>query len=430
MKCYSRYIFVFILLCFTGELVAQEFNGSTTPEHLILNLTENPSESVAVTWRTRENTDQYVQWVEATVSPVVALDNQSKKAKSNTVTYENGKFDPLVVTNHSVYITGLKPNTAYLFRVGSDQSWSEWLEYKTATDENEPFSFIYFGDVQTGIKSQWSRVIRKAYATEPTAGFIFYAGDLINRANSEKDWAEWFYAGGFIHATIPSIMTPGNHEYNKLNLDNHWRNQFTLPQNGPDMELLDETVYYVDYQNLRIISIDADMMDESSEALEQTVKWLEKTLEENSKKWTILTLHYPFYSTKASRDNAELRNNLQPIIEKYGVDMVLTGHDHAYGRGMKNIKSMTKEGEISGPVYVVSVSGTKQYDSLGKDWMTRKGGNTQLFQVISISNNTLNFKAYMATGELYDEFDLLKRKGQKNKLIDKIPDIPERMYKR
>ncbi|MCY1723215.1 metallophosphoesterase family protein [Prolixibacteraceae bacterium Z1-6] len=432
MKNVNGYTLVVLLLFFSSILCAQELQSSSTPEHLILNLTENPSESVAVTWRTKENTKQSVQWLESTASPLIALQAQAKEAKSNTVIYFDGDNDSLVFTCHSVIIDGLYPNTTYLYRVGSEETWSEWLEYKTAGYENEPFSFIYFGDIQNGMKSQWSRVIRKAFVTAPNTGFMVYAGDLINRANNEKDWQEWFYAGGFIHASIPSIMTPGNHDYDGLELDNHWRNQFTLPENGPDMQILEETAYYVDYQNLRIISVDinADNLDEPTEAVGRTVIWLEKVLKENKKKWTIITLHFPFYSTKANRDNAELRNKFQPLVEKYKVDMVLTGHDHAYGRGMKNIKSMTEEGEISGPVYVVSVSGTKQYSADDKGWMTRKAGNTQFFQVISITDKTLNFKTYMATGELYDEFDLIKRKGKTNKLVDKIPDVPERLYTR
>ncbi|MFV0267325.1 MAG: hypothetical protein ACK5HT_09340, partial [Draconibacterium sp.] len=63
-------------------------------------------------------------------------------------------------------------------------------------------------------------------------------------------------------------------------------------------------------------------------------------------------------------------------------------------------------------------------------WMSRKGGNTQLFQLISIENNKLNYKAYTASGTLYDEFDLIKQAGKANKLIDKAPSTPERLYTR
>ncbi len=430
MKTFLTVVYCLFLLGMPGKCFSQPDMAGNKPEHIIVNLTEKPSESVAVTWRTRDAVAQMLQWVEVTDSPVIPNQEQVLTANSSTDTYIDGDVPPLVVTNHSVVIGNLKPASQYLYRVGSEDAWSEWIGFKTAGTENDPISFIYFGDVQTNIKSQWSRVMRKAYSMAPDAGFLFYAGDLINHTHSEEEWKQWFEAGSFIHATIPSMMTPGNHEYDSTALDNHWRPQFTLPENGPQMDLLSETVYYVDYQGLRIISINADMMDESPEAAEKTKAWLEKVLAENKKPWTILTLHFPFYSTKANRDNAELRENFQPMVEKYGVDMVLTGHDHAYGRGWENIESMTKPGEISGPVYVVSVSGPKQYDLSAQSWMSRKGGNIQLFQLISIDNNKLNYKAYTASGTLYDEFDLIKQAGKANKLIDKAPSTPERLYTR
>ncbi len=403
----------------------QQVNGSNVPERILLNLTESPSGSIAATWRTKNEIEQYVQWCVACDSPIDSKGNKEKKADSSSIVYN----DENTVTNHSVIIDGLEPDTQYLYRVGDKDTWSEWFEFKTAGAKDQPFSFVYLGDVQTEIKSQCSRVLRKAYATAPDAGFFLYAGDLINHDCNDLEWGEWFDAGSFIHSSVPSIMTPGNHEYEDGVLDDHWKPQFTLPQNGPATELCRETGFFVDYQDLRVISLDAEIMDESELAANESKKWLEKVLRDNKSKWTILTLHFPFYSTKDNRDNPELRDNFQPIIEKYNVDMVLTGHDHAYGRGMENIKSMTNEGEISGPMYVVSVCGPKQYSLSDKGWMTRKAGNTQLFQVISIDGKKLNFKAYTATGKLYDEFDLVKREGKNNKLIDKAPNTPERLFR-
>ena len=76
-----------------------------------------------------------------------------------------------------------------------------------------PFSFIYFGDAQNDLKSRWSRTIRGAYSKMPKADFLLHAGDLVNRANNDHEWGEWFYAGGWIYGMMPSFATPGNHEY-------------------------------------------------------------------------------------------------------------------------------------------------------------------------------------------------------------------------
>ncbi|MGD8263949.1 MAG: metallophosphoesterase [Desulfobacterales bacterium] len=86
---------------------------------------------------------------------------------------------------------------------------------------------------QNKILSLWSRAIRSAYSYAPDARFIIHAGDLVNRANSDQQWSEWFKAGGWIFAMTPSIPSAGNHEYekeknNKRKFSNFWRPQFNF----------------------------------------------------------------------------------------------------------------------------------------------------------------------------------------------------------
>ena len=61
--------------------------------------------------------------------------------------------------------------------------------------------------------------------------------------------------------------------------------------------------------------------------------WLEKVLKNNPRKWSIVSFHHPIYSASARRDNALLRNEWKPLFDRYGVDLVLQGHDHSYARG-------------------------------------------------------------------------------------------------
>ena len=284
----------------------------------------------------------------------------------------------------------------------------------------------------------WSRLIREGFRKAPEARFIIHAGDLINRAHREQEWHEWFTAGGFIHSMIPSMPTPGNHEYRAKNqqeseaksrsLSVQWRPQFTLPQNGP--EGLEETVYYMDYQDVRVISLDSNR-DQEIQAT-----WLESVLASNPKKWTILTYHHPLFSASNGRDNAELRALWKPIFDKYRVDLALQGHDHAYARGRvapgENVMDGINMKDLTGTVYVVSVSGGKMYD-IGDDW-TSKGGqrdriaeNTQLFQVITVEGDRLKFESFTAIGELYDAFELVKGENDLNQFIElRVNAVPEK----
>ena len=66
-------------------------------------------------------------------------------------------------------------------------------------------------------------------------------------------------------------------------VSNHWRPQFSFPiQDVPD-ERLKETLYYLDYQGVRFISLDSNI------ALDDQVSWLRRTLKNNTNRWTVIT---------------------------------------------------------------------------------------------------------------------------------------------
>lgn len=402
---------------------------SREPDRVILNLTETPETSIAINWRTDTTVmEGYAEWALATAGPeflntktsVVAL-RESLKVKF--------RDEPEVKANYySARIENLTAGQKYVYRVGIEGAWSEWYQIQMPDPSNKKISFVYFGDAQNDLRSMWSRVIREAYKTMPEIDFMLHAGDLINRHGSDAEWGEWFYAGNFLHAMVPSVMTPGNHEYANVVLSPHWRPQFNLPLNGP--KGLEETCYVINYSNLKVISLDAEQIDESPAFLKKQAQWLDSILTNDPRKWTAITFHYPVFSTKPNRDNEGLRNNFKPIFDKHKVDIILQGHDHAYGRGMVNNASEGKrlKDKKSGTMYVVSVSGPKMYDIGNDPWMKRRARNTQLYQIISIKDNTLAYQAFTATGELYDAFDLIKSPKKKiNKLKEKIPPTPERL---
>jgi 3',5'-cyclic AMP phosphodiesterase CpdA len=332
--------------------------------------------------------------------------------------------------HHSVHFTDLKPATRYVYRVGDGKEWSEWLQFSTASEEAEPFSFLYFGDAQNDVKSMWSRVIRESVITAPKVDFMLHAGDLINRAESDEEWGGWFYAGGWIYGMVPTLATPGNHEYQKVPnapsvLSALWKPTFALPENGPAG--LEESCYYVDYQGTRFISLDSPAMFEDSAVGKAQLIWLEKVLAENTNPWTIVTHHHPVYSLRDGRDNPDLREHLEPLYMKYDVDLVLQGHDHTYGRG-RNLASGKRTAIMNGPVYVVSVSGPKMYPLTTDPWMERVASNTQLFQWIKVSPESIRYEAYTADGDLYDVFSLLRNADGTKRFEEQAPvNVPQQV---
>jgi len=420
---------LFILNLGTGYLHAQvtdPYPPGPVPDRIILTWEGDPAVSQSVTWRTNSLIDTaYAEIALADPSPDFVHEAKTYIAKTTTFQSDNN-----LSKYHTVTFTGLQPNTLYAYRVGRKDYWSEWFQFRTAYDTQAPYTFMYFGDAQNDIKSLWSRAIREAYSTMPKVDFMLHAGDLVNRCTRDAEWGEWFYAGGWLYGMIPSIATPGNHEYYRNEYDEamlapHWRPTFAFPDHGP--KGYEEAVYVIDYQGTRFVSFDSRAALKGPEFMEVQVQWLDSVLANNPNIWTVVTLHHPLYSSKAGRDNPGLRENLKPLFDKYKVDIVLQGHDHTYSRG-RNLQVGSRTVASEGPVYVVSVSGPKMYDLGLEEWVDRAASNTQLFQLITIKPDTLIYKAYTVTGELYDAFDLVKVPDAPNQLIERTPEgVEERL---
>jgi len=402
-----------------------EFTSTPVPDRIILSWTGDPSTSQAVTWRTSGDVAEGVGEIAvAGEGPVFVWKAQRVKAKTVSLEADLGP-----ASYHTVEFTDLKPGTKYAYRVGNGKVFSEWSHFTTAGDWDKPFTFIYVGDAQNDIKSHWSRLIRTAFTDAPKAAFIIHAGDLINRANRDAEWGQWFYATGFIHRMIPCIATPGNHEYARPNPDAkrglsvHWRPTFAFPEHGP--KGLEESCYFLDYQGARIIALN------SNERQKEQVPWLKKVLRQAKDRWTIVTFHHPLYASAEGRDNTELRNLWQPIFDEFRVDLVLQGHDHTYARsGLMTHENLptgaTTRSPTAGTVYVVSVSGPKMYELEPRPFMKRAAEDTQLYQIIRVNGDQLRYQARTATGRLYDGFTLIRRPGQPNQLIEQTPKRKER----
>jgi predicted phosphodiesterase len=412
---------------------------SVHPDRIVLNLTEDPSTSMNIAWRTSTDVDTaYAEIAIATAAPKFWRNATDYVAQTETLDLRHVEESNVIANFHSVNFKGLASNTLYAYRVGDGEHWSEWLQFKTASAKADPFSFLYVGDAQNNLLELWSRLIRQGYKSNPNASFIIHAGDLVNHANNDQQWNEWFQAGSFIHSTVPSISIPGNHEYRALKrwkkreLSLYWRPQFNLPENGP--ESLPETAYFVDYQNVRFIGLNTNVQDK------EQVKWLIEVLENNPNRWTVCTFHHPLYSASGGRDNEKLRKELKPIFDKYKVDLVLQGHDHSYARGRTepleyNMTSGINKRDQTGTVYVVSVSGGKMYTLAETAWdgldaeRERAAENTQLIQSISIDGDRLSYQSITAVGELYDAFDIIKNQEGPNTFLElRANAIPARRH--
>lgn len=405
---------------------AEIHKPSPMPDRIMLIPTTTPATSQKVTWRAQAEAiwakAQILAAPRALVGGVPAADATVSTVPASASTPVNTTLG-YASTYHTVEFTGLTPNTRYTYRVGDGTNWSEWLDFTTAAEAFQPFSFVYYGDAQNNLNSAVPRVFRQAFADRPEARMIVNAGDLIDNANSEEQWGQWHQADGFINSQINNISIPGNHEYSG-GLSTFWRPQFPYPDNGPGNEELKQTSYYLDYQGVRFIGLDSNHQSNATLMAAQTA-WLEQVLRSNPHKWTVVTFHHPVYSTTGTRNNPNVRAQWGPLFEKYGVDLVLQGHDHSYGRG--NVATARKSAAVhNGVVYVVSVSGGKMYELNGGTNWTGNGAevisqsqNTQLYQLIDVNKEQIRFEARYANGEHHDGF-LIRKNDAGERTVNEI----------
>jgi hypothetical protein len=413
------------LLPAIGQRVTTASPRDAIPSRIILTWDGDPAHTQAVSWRT----EAPLKSPQAQIAPLTADPSFEKESTTVSGTSDIDHLqDGRAAGHYAVSFTGLKAGTKYSYRVGNGEVWSEWNVFRTADDKPAAFRFLYLGDAQNSIKSLWSRTIRTAYSTAPDARFVVHAGDLVAEGHDDRLWGEWSDAMSFISAVLPSLPVPGNHDLHRppgdpsaksvLGAPLLWRRHFVLPANGPDIEEMKSQSYYLDYQGVRFVAIDVNAFanedfqaDARKRVQEKEVAWLESVLKNNPNRWTIVVQHQPIYAIAKGREYSEMRATLAPLYEKYKVDLVLQGHDHAYARTHKVAKDRVTGSAYPGVVYAISVSGPKMYQTheSHRELMATVVEQRQCFQAVKVSPDRLMYAAYSIDGALVDSFELQKK---------------------
>ena len=381
----------------------------------------NPAR-ILITWSGDPLNSRDVTWEGDTATKQGTLQLTGKSFTGDTLQYTSCanviKTPGGASAFHKVMMKNLKGGETYQYRVANGNNWSDWYNFKIGQKNDSTYSFIYIGDVQDSINGVAGKLFQRAHECRPNAAFMLFIGDMIERPH-DAYWGEWFRSGGDLFRTIPIIATPGNHEYYKgltQKLDQRWMAHFSFPQNGPP-DFLGRACFW-DYQNTRFISLDSNGIQSLPSALEQR-KWLKSVLENTRQKWIIVIMHHPLYSTSRGRDYFYLRTLYKSLFDKYNVDLVLSGHDHGYGRAahIPNDVNPSKQGAV----YVVTHASPKVYDIDFSGKMDKLASNTSMYQLLDVSGDSIKFSAYTNAGSYFDGFTLHKDAAGNRKLTEHAP---------
>lgn len=355
--------------------------------------------SRAFTWYTEDpNSPGQLQLVEGTEAEKLGqADTQTYQADSTTIATGEDRANAV----HKVEVTGLKPGTAYTYRVGdgTEKGWSKPAVFTTEDEDEDTFTFLNVTDSQGQSEADftvWGRTLDKAFETFPEAKWIVHNGDLTEDPEDETSWDYFFGKAADWLSQIPLMPVTGNHDEVKKE-SGRYTAHFNLPENGAE-DSAEGTTYSFDYGNAHIVVLNTE-----SNIKGQT-EWLREDLKNTDQPWKIVAIHRPAYGG----NSYEKISDWVQVFDEYEVDLVLQGHNHEYARSFPlRDGEVVEEGE--GTVYVVTNTSGAKFNEKKKDKFYHAvhfQNGKQMFAGITISGDTLTYQAYDVDGNKLDEFIL------------------------
>jgi predicted MPP superfamily phosphohydrolase len=242
--------------------------------------------------------------------------------------------------------------------------------------------FAVIGDWGTGDANQFGVAGRMLTAHQGAPfDFVLSAGDNIYPDGRGKHIAGKFEKpfAGLIKDRVPFYTVLGNHDVEKGRDDQRQYPLFNM--GGCDYYTVSKDDGLADFF----------MLDSTDFTLEQA-GWLEKALAASTARWKIAVFHHPLYSSgRMHGPNLKLRAVLEPLLTRYKVNAVFSGHDHIYERTKPQ----------NGIQYFVTGGGGKNRNN-GVDWKSSclavSYSDDNHFMVIEADDRQISFKAIAETG--------------------------------
>ena len=240
--------------------------------------------------------------------------------------------------------------------------------------------FAVIGDTGSGSRqqSQLGELMFQYRAVFPYE-FVLMMGDNLYGGETPKDFEKKFSDPykKLLDSKVKFYATLGNHD-------------LALQVNYANFNMNGKEYYRIKKGSVAFYSLNSNYMDQKQ------VKWLEDELAKDTSDWKVCFFHHPPYSSaKKHGSDDQLREVVEPIFIKYGVNVVLTGHDHVYER----IKPQ------KGIYYFVSGAGGKLRtgDINSSSPLTEKSYDRDLhFMLFEVAGDQMYFQAISRTGETID----------------------------
>lgn len=333
------------------------------------------------------NTTMTVLWQDnASESNVIRWGSDSNYALAQATVPEYGASN-----QHKYTITGLLPGTKYYYQVTASVGGAVYGSgsFVTAPDASATsVKILAFGDTRSGVASMEKVLsrMRSTYAADPAfQTILLHTGDWVY-SDAETNWtSEWFVSGTTypnihaLQAEVPIDGVRGNHEGSGV-----YFSKYFLPSAASFYRSFD-------YGPVHIILLDQYTTYTSGSA---QYSWLVNELSTTTKPWKIVMMHEPAWGAGTHANNTTSQTTLQPLFRQYGVDLVLTGHNHNYARAVVDNISHVTNGGGGTPLYAVDTTMPNIV----------KAESTYQYSEIKISGNTMSSTARRSDGTMIETF--------------------------
>jgi Icc-related predicted phosphoesterase len=283
----------------------------------------------------------------------------------------------------------VKPEELIHYRVNADGASSPDGTFALAPATGAaPFTFVAFGDVRTNHEDH--QAVANAIRAE-APDFVVQTGDLVEIAILPSEWQTFFDVERDLLRDTPYVGVMGNHEL--------WggRDAFARYFGSPGQA--GSSQFAVTWGNTRLIALDVTVpYGASSAQFDWMTQQLQAAADDPGVVHCIVILHYPPYSSSNhgnESDPLKVRAELAPVWEEFGVDLVLSGHDHNYERS-----------EVNGRTYIVTGGGgAPLYGNGHSDW-TVVSAETLHYCRIQVSGTRIDVTVLDPEGAQVDAFSI------------------------
>jgi phosphodiesterase/alkaline phosphatase D-like protein len=287
---------------------------------------------------------------------------------------------------HSVTIKNLDECTKYRYSVESESLKidNEGRSFKTLCKNSATQRLWVIGDSGERGEGQWTvykQMLDYINNDFNKLDMWILLGDNAYRSGTQEEYNTDLFEAykELVKRFVPWAVT-GNHDARRWSFYSIW----DFPQNGESGGVASgsDEFYSIDNGNLHIVMMDSEHPSLSKDG--DMAEWLRKDLSANKKPWVIVAFHTPPYTDGSHKSDSdynsggrmkEMRENFVPIFDEFGVDLVLSGHSHAYERSKLMINHTGKSNTFDSAKYIVQDSKTCYTKSLGK---TKNSGTVYL----------------------------------------------------